>query len=366
MLHDNPRLSRNNFDLLRLLFAGTVCLAHASQLSGEKQLKWISAVLSSKVAIEAFFIVSGFLIFMSYERSSSTRTYISKRVRRIYPAYFVVVMLCALSLWAVSSLDPEHYFSFDWLKYVIANLTFLNFIQPTLPGVFEGNRLSEVNGALWTLKVEVMFYASVPVIVYLFRRFGQFSVLLTLYFVSVAYLWFMTMQAEHTGSGVYFELARQLPGQLAYFMAGAFFYYYLPLFERRLPYFAAFAALALLVNLFYPIPLVEPFAIAIAVAFFGLYLYLGNFGKYGDFSYGVYILHFPIIQVLLYANWFKGAPGYYTVAVVLITLVSAAAMWHFVEKRFLFRSSHYVKATKHSERHPELVLNPDEPERRVG
>jgi peptidoglycan/LPS O-acetylase OafA/YrhL len=265
-----------------------------------KQLKWILAVLSSEVAVEAFFVVSGFLILMSYERSSSVLSYTSKRVRRIYPAYFVVVMLCALSLWAVSSLDPEHYFSFDWLRYVIANLAFLNFIQPTLPGVFEGNRLPAVNGVLWTLKIEVMFYAAVPLIVYLFRRFGQFPVLVTLYLVSVAYASFMTILAERTGSEVYFELARQLPGQLAYFMAGAFFYYYFPLFERHLPYFVAFASFALLVDLFYPIPLVEPFAIAIVVVFFGLYFYLGNFGKFGDFSYGVYILHFPIIQVLLY------------------------------------------------------------------
>src|SRR3712207_9536695 len=113
-----------------------------------------------------------------------------------------------------------------------------------------------------------MFYATVPVIVYLFRRFGHFPVLLTLYFVSVAYMWFMTMQAEHSGSGVYLELARQLPGQLAYFMAGAFFYFYFPLFERRFTYFAAFFALALLVNFFYPIPLVWPFFITNSVAFY--------------------------------------------------------------------------------------------------
>ncbi len=87
MLHDHPRLSRNNFDLLRLLFAGTVCLFHASRLSGERDLRWISAVLSSEVAVEAFFVVSGFLILMSYERSSSIYSYVSKRVRRIYPAY---------------------------------------------------------------------------------------------------------------------------------------------------------------------------------------------------------------------------------------------------------------------------------------
>lgn len=367
MTHDHPRLSKNNFDLLRLLFAGTVCLFHASRLSGEHELRWISRILSSEVPVESFFIVSGFLIFMSYERSSSILSYTSKRVRRIYPAYFVVVMLCALSLWSVSTLDLEHYFlSSDWLRYVIANLAFLNFLQPTLPGVFEGNKLSAVNGALWTLKIEVMFYAAVPVIVYLFRRLGRFPVLVTLYFASVLYAWFMTSLAERTGSGVYSDLAHQLPGQLAFFMAGAFFYYYLPLFERRLPYFVAFASLALLVYLFHPVPLFAPFALAIAVAFFGLYLYVGNIGKYGDFSYGVYILHFPIIQLLLYANWFEGAPGYYMVAVVLITLIGAIAMWHFVEKWFLFRNNHYVRATNSSERGPKLMLSPDAPERRTG
>jgi peptidoglycan/LPS O-acetylase OafA/YrhL len=366
VLHDRPRLSKNNFDLLRLLFAGTVCLFHAAFLSGEKELKWIPAVLSSEVAVKAFFVVSGFLILMSYERSSSILSYTSKRVRRIYPAYFVVVMLCALSLWTASSLDLTRYFSLDWLKYVVANLAFLNFVEPTLPGVFEGNKLSAVNGALWTLKIEVMFYAAVPIIVFLLRRLGQLPVLVTLYLTSVAYASFLTLLAERLGSGLYLELARQLPGQLSYFMAGAFFYYYLPLFERRLPYFVAFASLALVVGLFYPIPLFEPFALATAVAFFGLYFYVGNFGKYGDFSYGVYILHFPIIQLLLYANWFEDAPGYYMVAVVLTTFIGAAAMWHFVEKWFLFRSNYYVRATDSSKGLPNLVLDPEAPERRAG
>lgn len=89
------------------------------------------------------------------------------------------------------------------MKYVVANLAFLNFVHPTLPGVFEGNKIHEVDGALWTLKIEVMFYATVPIIAYLFRRFGRFSVLVTLYFVSAAYASFMTIQAGRTGSGGY-------------------------------------------------------------------------------------------------------------------------------------------------------------------
>ncbi|MSQ58109.1 MAG: hypothetical protein EXR36_00235 [Betaproteobacteria bacterium] len=70
-----------------------------------------------------------------------------------------------------------------------------------------------------------------------------------------------------------------------------------------------------------------------------------NFGKYGDFSYGVYILHFPIIQVFLQMGWFGESPWYFLNAVILAVSVSAVAMWHLVEKRYLLRQSHYIITT---------------------
>jgi peptidoglycan/LPS O-acetylase OafA/YrhL len=146
-------------------------------------------------------------------------------------------------------------------------------------------------------------------------------------------------------SALYVELGRQLPGQLSYFMAGAALYYFLPLFERRIEYFLLAAALILAANMSYPLPLLEPFALATVVVFFGLFLYVGNFGKYGDFSYGFYILHFPVIQLVLHAGWFRESPWYFLLAVMLITTICAIAMWHLVEKRFLLRSSHYLAAT---------------------
>jgi len=348
--HNSPRLTKNNFDLLRLLFAGTVCLVHSYELSGYQQLGWIASILSSAVAVKAFFVVSGFLIFMSFERSSSLASYASKRARRIYPAYFFVVMLCALGLTFVSSKNPGEYFSLTWVKYVFSNLIFLNFLQPSLPGVFEANKFAAVNGALWTLKIEVMFYLTVPFFVYLFRKFAHLPILVLIYCSSVAYVWLLAAIAERTGSGMYVELGRQLPGQLSYFISGAFFYYFLALFERRALYFVIAASLILAVNMFLPLPLFEPFALATIVIFFGLFLHLGNFGKFGDFSYGVYILHFPIIQLLLHGGWFRESPWYFLMAVILITTTGAIAMWHLVEKWFLFRTSHYIAATPSSVR----------------
>lgn len=349
LLYDNPRLTKNNFDLLRLIFAGIVCLVHACVISEFQQLEWIAIILSSAVSVKAFFVVSGFLIFMSFERSSSLLSYVSKRIRRIYPAYFTAVMLCAIFLMAVSSINIEHYFSYEWIKYVVANLTFLNFLQPTLPGVFDTNKLAAVNGALWTLKIEAMFYFIVPFFVLLFRRFSHLPILVLAYCLSVTYAELFMAIAERSGSEIYLVLSRQLPGQLSYFIAGAAIYYFLPLFERYIKYFLVTAALIFVVNIKLPLSLLEPFALAIVVVFFGLFLYVGNFSKYGDFSYGIYILHFPVIQIILHMGWFQESPWYFLAVVVLITTVGAIAMWHLIEKRFLLRGSHYVATTTLSE-----------------
>ncbi len=338
-------LAKNNFDLLRLLFAGTVCMVHACELSGFRELAWIASFLSTAVAVKAFFVVSGFLIFMSYERSSSLASYANKRVRRICPAYFTVVLLCAFGLAFASARPPNEYFSPAWLKYVLANLAFLNFLQPTLPGVFEANLVPAVNGALWTLKIEVMFYASVPLFACLFRKAPRLPAMVLVYGASVAYHALLTAAAERTGNGLYHELARQLPGQLSYFMSGALLYFYLPFFARHRARFLVAALAVLAVDRSVPLPALEPFALAAVVVFFGLFPYLGNFGKHGDFSYGVYILHFPIIQLFVQGGWLGDRPALFLAVVVATVAVAAILMWHGVEKRFLFRSSHYISAS---------------------
>ncbi len=344
--HLSSRFRKNNLDLLRLVFAVIVCLVHAYKLSGYRELEWIPGLLpSSDAAVKGFFVVSGFLIFKSFEESPCIRSYFVKRVRRIFPAYFVVVMLCALFLWLVSPLPLGQYFSFDWLKYVFANLVFLNFLHPNLPGVFEGHIYEVVNGSLWTLKVEVMFYACVPVFVYLFKRFGHFPVLAVSYLASVSYASLLNGYAADHDSAFYRELARQLPGQLSYFMAGAFFYYFLPFFVRHYKPIVALSFSIIVLASYFTLPILEPFALAAIVSFCGFFLYAGNVGKYGDFSYGVYILHFPIIQAMIHGGWMSGNAYVFLAAAVAATLISSVAMWHLVEKWFLFRNNHYVLST---------------------
>lgn len=343
----NPRLGANNFDLLRLVFATIVCVVHFCELSGYQELFFLKGYLSSKMAVDAFFVISGFLVFMSHERSSSLLSYSEKRLRRIYPAYFTIIMTCAALLSLVSSLSFSQYFlSAGFWRYVLSNLVFMNFLAPALPGVFEGNIMSAVNGALWTIKIEVAFYFMVPVLALLMKKLKPAFVLAAIYVLSFLYAWLMLYLAVQTGKGYYVELAKQLPGQLCYFIMGVGLYYYLDFFERHVAWFVSAAVLALSVGWLWPVGFLEPAALGVLVIFFGLFFFVGNFGRYGDFSYGVYIVHFPVIQLYLHFGLFSSQP-WLQLALVLGTVgVGGVLMWHLCEKRFLRRESHYREAAK--------------------
>jgi len=153
----------------------------------------------------------------------------------------------------------------------------------------------------------------------------------------VAYSQIMTQLAAQQDSTLLSQLARQLPGQLSYFMAGALFYYYPSLLERRPLLWVLAAAAVLLLQRHYPLPWLEPLALATAVICAGRFCYLGNAGKYGDFSYGVYILHFPLIQLLVASGTFHNQPWLFLGTVLLLTGGGAILLWYRVEQPFLRR-----------------------------
>jgi peptidoglycan/LPS O-acetylase OafA/YrhL len=211
--------------------------------------------------------------------------------------------------------------------------------------VFEGNLLREVNGALWTLKIEVMFYAAVPIFAWAFRKIGHLRVIAAVYVLSIAYWYGMGLLAAKTDSATYVALGRQLPGQLSYFMVGAFFFYYFDFFVRRAAWFAAGAVLLAVTGWFLPLDPLEPFWLGTLVALAAFFAYAGRFGRYGDFSYGIYILHFPVVQTLVYLGLFAWSPWAATAVAAAIVLCLAALLWHFVEKPWLKSSSHYRQET---------------------
>ena len=136
----------NNIDLLRFVLASMVFLVHVHVLSGVQELGFLSRYVSADLAVKGFFVVSGFLIFRSFEASRSVTDYFDKRARRIYPAYACVIFVSVLIGAFITNLGWSDYISLSLLKYLAANLVFLNFLALNLPGVFTGNSLEAVNG----------------------------------------------------------------------------------------------------------------------------------------------------------------------------------------------------------------------------
>lgn len=333
----------NNFDHLRLLAAVGVMSLHLVDLSGESALSVLS-MHDTKWALSIFFVLSGYLVFQSCESTPTWRAYAGKRLRRIVPAYMAAVLGAVLLGAALSRWTLGDYLGPATARYLVANALFLNFLAPTLPGVFEGNTLQAVNGALWTIKVELMFYATVPLLVWLVRRWGHWTVLLPVFVLSCLWWGGCMALAMRTGKGIYLELAKQLPGQLMFFLPGALCFYERERLQRWGWRVGLAGALLMAVSQAFdgatvgPGAYLYPWALAALVfhAAFGLPR-LGHVTRWGDLSYGIYIFHFPLIQALVSLGVFKASPWGGVLALLVLVLALAALSWHFIEAPALRR-----------------------------
>jgi peptidoglycan/LPS O-acetylase OafA/YrhL len=212
----------------------------------------------------------------------------------------------------------------------------MTFRAPNLPGVFTHNADTFVNGPLWTLKIEVMFYALVPLL-FLTARFIRFErLLVVLYVASIAWNLAMGHIAQTHGGRLAEELQRQLPGQLSYFMAGALLEHYLAWFKRHAVKLLIGAVVVLVAGLYIDLFPFYPAALGVVVIYIAVAFPVTiPAARFGDFSYGLYICHFPIIQAFAALAVLPGSPGLRTIVVIGASLGYAVLSWHLVEKPFL-------------------------------
>jgi peptidoglycan/LPS O-acetylase OafA/YrhL len=336
-------VSNNRFDFLRLLFASVVFIYHAVVLAAlDAGGAWEAHLaLGAELSIQGFFVISGALVYGSWERSRGLADYTGKRVRRLYPAYLVIILIPALVSLALT---------FDIAgvgKYLAANAVFLNFLAPDLPGLFEGQRFAEVNGALWTLKIEVMFYIALPVLAWGLGKLGRYWWVGVGILVAGAFAWVALMAAwAHPLSA---QAARQLPGQMMYFGAGMALWRLWPLVKAQagVLFLVGLAALVLSLS-FEALAALRVLGLAGLIA--GIAFGPGpavNAARWGDVSYGVYIVHFPVVQAFVALGIFGalGAVGGLIASAVVVFGLSFA-LWWFVEKPALRRDSHYRRVSE--------------------
>ncbi len=100
------------------------------------------------LGVQLFFVISGFVIFMTLERAPSPRAFAAARIARLYPA-FLASMAVTLAVTALLSTEPFY------PDRVLASLT----MAPHLFGVHA------VDDIYWTLLYEMDFYVLAAVCV---------------------------------------------------------------------------------------------------------------------------------------------------------------------------------------------------------
>jgi peptidoglycan/LPS O-acetylase OafA/YrhL len=150
---------QNNFHLIRLFAALAVIYGHAWPITGTGGGDFYLMLVGNKfiggVAVDIFFVISGFLIASSLERSSLPR-YLWARGLRIYPALIVAVVLTVFLLGPILTTSADYWSSPTW-RYLFKNALATG-TEYFLPGVFETHPDHAVNGSLWSLPVEVGMY----------------------------------------------------------------------------------------------------------------------------------------------------------------------------------------------------------------
>ena len=157
--------TNNNFDILRLILAVLVFFAHWNTLTSQdisNQLFHLSGY-----AVHMFFIVSGFLIFWSFDADQNKKCFYIKRFFRIFPLYAFLIIL--QTLFFIGFSDGS---TFEVIKYFITNIFFLNFLAPSVGSTLSSLEVNAINGSLWTLKNEVVFYLIVPLLFMFYKKWG--------------------------------------------------------------------------------------------------------------------------------------------------------------------------------------------------
>jgi peptidoglycan/LPS O-acetylase OafA/YrhL len=319
---------------------------------------WIRAVSQYWAGVDLFFVLSGFVIFLSLERlmretslRGVTASYFTSRAFRIVPVYALLILcyfyipfdnrLMGSDLF-VSSVPPQVYLFFGQSWWMVLNhRAGAPFVQPT-----------------WSLCAEVFLYVLLWAIVCFIPKRHVLKAMAAAAAASVALRLFTVMTGGDPYGAFMFP-----PCRMDGFMLGAI----VALLHSRgrlswvntraLNWVIAFCALAFAAMTCVDVNLYGGFAIAFGYAFYAAFFAAivlrvamgGGFGflargplaYVGTVSYFVYLVHYPVVYAMSHVPC-RAVPN--LLMTLGIVFGSATASWFWMEKPLIARGKSLAAA----------------------
>lgn len=171
------------------------------------------------LGVQLFFLISGFVIFMSLDRKDSFTSFIYKRWVRLFPAMLIASFL----IFFTAPIFHERPAGNPSLLSLLPGLTF---IEPSWWGNILGLKVAPLEGAFWSLYVEFKFYVVAGAIYFFMGRKFLAPSLIASFVFSLLFSW-LSSASSFWG----FNIANQICSALSFrhfgwFSAGLLFYLY--------------------------------------------------------------------------------------------------------------------------------------------
>jgi peptidoglycan/LPS O-acetylase OafA/YrhL len=290
----------NNFGFLRVLFATFVVLSHSSELidgNGSREIltQIFGTMRLGEVAVDGFFLISGYLITQSFVQRQSTTSYLIHRVLRIVPGYLVCFWICVLVI--APFVAENSVLSTQVIKYQFLRSFLL--LPPDVPGVFQGLPYPSLNGPMWTIAYEFRCYLATAFLGLL----GVYKNRFRLHFLGVVIIFMLldatgAMRDFHPSGSALIGLLESDVRFAAVFGVGAVYYLFRD--KVRLTKVGAIIAATMLFFLLYSHHLAETSFMILGgylifwFAFKVRVLRISRFNNSVDISYGLYLYAWPI------------------------------------------------------------------------
>lgn len=320
----------NNINAMRFFAACMVIFGHAEMFIGVTGLPNFFGTTSPGIAVDIFFVLSGYLITKSFFRDSNVLRYAIRRVMRIYPALIAATLFAiVLGLFLTTEGRRVYLTSPITIDYLWNAL--IPYHSNSLPGVFATNpHPTDVNTSLWTLQYELQCYIATPFIYLILRKLPKGRAVLW----AVLALCFVLNVYDAANTNIAWNA--NYPRLFFFYIAGALAFEYQA--EHRIPIQIAFAGLVVVMLVGFNNPVAGVIAgsliippIVISFAFAKNPVFGKVFSK-NDYSYGMYVYAFPIQQTV--ASLMGADFGYwpYLAICLVFTFIASFASWHLVEK----------------------------------